>query len=52
MHLTGETDTSDGREAVTIARPFERVSRSRKMSSTLTARVLVEAKVRPPAAPL
>ncbi|HXD95833.1 MAG TPA: hypothetical protein VN646_04795 [Candidatus Acidoferrum sp.] len=45
-------DTSVGREAVMMARPLERVRRSRNMSPTLPARVFSEAKVRPPAAPL
>src|SRR6266545_546748 len=43
-------DTSDAREAVTMARPLERVSRSRNTSSTRPARVRWEAKVRRPVA--
>ena len=45
-------DTSEGRDAVMMARPFERVNRSRNWSSRLLARVRLELKVRPPAAPL
>jgi hypothetical protein len=45
-------DTSVGRDAVIMARPFERVSRSMNSSSMPAALVSFEENVRPPAAPL